>query len=85
MGDAAVLARLVVRAIERGRGRLVYPRVLVLGYRYPGITRSGSIRMARRHVDPAFRDDERVLRSGSFGDEEARRARADWERSRAVR
>ena len=85
MGDAAELARLVVRALERGRGRLVYPRLLSMGYRYPGLTRSASVRMARRHVDPAFRDDERVLRSGSFGDEEARQARADWERSRAVR
>src|SRR5437588_1732913 len=85
MGDAAELARRVVRALERGRGRLVYPRALSMGYRYPGVTRAMTIRMARRHVDPAFRDDDRVVRSGSFGDEEARRARADWERSRAVR
>src|SRR5207237_10039916 len=53
MGDAAVLARLVVRAIERGRGRLVYPRPLAVAYRYPGLTRSATIRLARRHVDPA--------------------------------
>ena len=68
-----------------GQPLSVDPRSLIMGYRYPGLTRSATIRMARRHVDPAFRDDDRVLRSGSFGDEEARQARADWERSRAVR
>ena len=82
MGDAAELARLVVRALERGQPRVVYPRLLGLGYRYPGITRRATIRMARRHVDPSFRSDERVVRSGSFGDEEARQARAEWERTR---
>ena len=61
---------------------MVYPRLLGLGYRYPGITRRATIRMARRHVDPSFRSDERVVRSGSFGDEEARQARAEWERTR---
>jgi uncharacterized protein len=85
VGDAARLARLVVRALERGRKRVVYPRSLAGGYWYPGLTRSVTHRMARRHGDPAFRTDDRVVRSGSFGDEEARRARGEWERSHAAR
>lgn len=83
LGEPAALARLVVRALERGRGRVVYPRSLAAGYLFPGVTRAATRRMARRHVGSAARADERVIRSGSFGDEEARRAREEWERAHA--
>jgi len=84
MGTSEQLAALVLRALETGRRRVVYPKLLGPSYWYPGITRSATLRMARRHVDPAFRADERVLRSGSFGDAEAREARAAWERSHSA-
>ena len=83
MGDPAKLAKLVVRAIERGKKRVVYPRPLGLGYHFPTLARASTGAVARRNLDPALRSDERVLRSGSFGDEEARQARADWERRHA--
>ena len=85
VGDASRLARLVLRALERGKKRVVYPRSLAAGYWFPAITRAGTYGAAKRHVDGSFRADERVLRSGSFGDPEARQARADWERSKATR
>ena len=38
-GTAAALARLIRRAVERGRGRVVYPRVNGLARSFPTFTR----------------------------------------------
>jgi short-subunit dehydrogenase len=80
MGKPERLARLVVRALERGRGRVVYPRALMPFYTLPFIGRRTLPLMARRYSGSA--DDERVLRSGSGGDPEVLAAREEWERSR---
>jgi uncharacterized protein len=81
LGDSAQLARLTVRAIERRRKRLVYPRALRPGYALPAATRWYVERVARRlqRVVPGMADDPRVLRAGSAGDPEVRRAREQWE------
>jgi uncharacterized protein len=79
LGSPDRLARLVVRALERGRGRIVYPRSLAPFYSLPFLVRRSMPRMARRYAAAA--DDERVVRAGSLGDEEARAAREEWERS----
>ena len=79
-GSPDVLARRVVRALRRGRGRVVYPRPLRLPYTWPPLVRTVTaiqLDRVRAEIDP---DDDRVLRSGSQGDELARAARAAWER-----
>jgi uncharacterized protein len=79
LGSPERLAQLVVRALERGRGRLVYPRSLAPVYTFPFLLRRTAPRMARRYADAA--DDPRVVRAGSTGDDLARAAREEWERS----
>jgi uncharacterized protein len=83
VGDAQRLARLIVRAIERGRPRVIYPRAMRAIYALPLIDRWYMPRLARRLAGRMDPDDPRVLRSGSMGDEEARAARAAWEREHA--
>jgi short-subunit dehydrogenase len=81
VGSAEKLARLTVRALERGRRRrLVYPRVLRVAYALPGISRWYLAALVRRHAGEIDADDPRVVRSGSMGDDVAREARAQWER-----
>jgi short-subunit dehydrogenase len=80
VGEPERLARLVVRALERGRRRVVYPRAMRALYAFPVIDRWYMPRLARRIAARMDPDDPRVLRSGSMGDEEARAARAAWER-----
>jgi short-subunit dehydrogenase len=82
LGDPDRFARLIVRALARGRKRLVYPRTLRLSYELPAVPRlymSAMARLLRRELDV---DDPRVVVSGSQGDELAREARAAWERTR---
>jgi uncharacterized protein len=83
IGDPERLARLVVRALERGRPRVIYPRAMRAIYALPLIDRWYMPRLARRLVSRMDPDDHRVVRSGSMGDEEARAARAAWEREHA--
>jgi hypothetical protein len=80
IGNPADLARLVVRALGRGRQRIVYPRILRAGYEIPSIARR-VMRFSTRGVDAS---DPRLVRSGSFGDPEAREAREAWERARSA-
>jgi short-subunit dehydrogenase len=80
LGDARTLARLAVRALERGRSRLIYPRSMRALYALPLIDRWYMARRARRLADRIDTEDGRVIRSGSMGDEVAREARAAWER-----
>ena len=85
MGSPEKLARLAVRALERGRRRLVYPRPLRIAYALPGMSRWYLAALARRHASEIDAEDPRVVRSGSMGDDVAREARTLWERERAAR
>jgi short-subunit dehydrogenase len=87
LGDAAVMARLTVRAIERGSLRVVYPRRAVMAYLLPGVARADTRRLAAKalaELDPETRAalGQLVVRTGSQGDEIARMAREAWERER---
>lgn len=84
MGEPTTLAKKIVRAIDRPRSRVVYPTPLVLAYLLPAMTRRYMARLARRARDEIDVDDPRVMRSGSFGDPEARQAREAWEASHAT-
>lgn len=78
LGRPDTLAQLIVRALERRRRRLVYPRSLRVAYAAPSLVRVSTERLARRFAGTA--DDPRVVRAGSMGDPVAREARAPWER-----
>jgi short-subunit dehydrogenase len=87
LGDPAVLARLIIRAVERGWKRVIYPGRARLAYLLPTVVRWDTRRLAARtarEVDPATREalGSLVVRTGSMGDELAREARAAWERDR---
>jgi short-subunit dehydrogenase len=87
LGDAAVLARLIADALERGRTRLVYPRRAALAYVLPALARRDTRRVAARvarELDPAVREGlgSLVVRTGSMGDDVTRTAREAWERER---
>ena len=85
LGDPAVLARLIVKTLEQGRTRVIYPRRARLAYLFPTLVRRDTRRLAARaarEVDPAAREalGSLVVRTGSMGDEVAQQARAAWER-----
>jgi short-subunit dehydrogenase len=87
LGDAREMARSIVRAMERRRARVIYPRRAAIAYHLPSVSRRDTRRVAARvtaATDPAVRDalDGLVVRTGSMGDEIARAARDEWERSR---
>jgi short-subunit dehydrogenase len=81
LGTPEDLAPRVVRAIERRRKTLVYPRRLAAVYALPFLGRRNMTWLVRRlSRDPRF--DPAVplaVRTGSHGDETARAARAEWE------
>jgi len=88
LGDPDVLAARIVRALERGRRRVVYPRSGRFPLVLPGIARGYTRRLAARTwstVDAQRREEllGTVVRSGSMGDAVAREARDAWERARA--
>ena len=87
LGDAAELARLIARALERGKARVIYPRRAGLAYVLPALVRWDTRRLAARtarETDAATREalGSLVVRTGSMGDEIARQAREAWERDR---
>jgi short-subunit dehydrogenase len=87
MGDAGEMARRIVRGLERGSTRVVYPSRARMADRFPGLIRWDSRRLAARaarDLDPAAREALAglVVRTGSQGDDLARHAREEWERSR---
>jgi short-subunit dehydrogenase len=87
LGDPAVLASLIARALERGTSRVIYPRRARLAYLLPALVRWDTRRLAARtanELDPAAREalSALVVRTGSMGDEIARGAREAWERDR---
>jgi short-subunit dehydrogenase len=87
LGDPAVMARLIVEALERGKTRLVYPRRAWLAYVLPALVRRDTRRLAARTVremDSETRDAfwSLVVRTGSMGD--TREAREAWDRRKAA-
>ena len=85
LGDAAVMAERIARALERGATRVVYPRAAALPLVLPGLVR----RYARLQVARTIGEVDAeayeavmslVVRTGSDGDEVARQAREAWER-----
>jgi hypothetical protein len=65
------LARLTIRALQRRRTRLVYPRPLAIGHLLPGVVRAFASRRIQ-HIDAT---DPRILVGGSAGSEELLAAR----------
>lgn len=87
LGDPKVMAELTVRALERGRLRVIYPRRAALGYLLPIVVRRDVRRLAAKafsELDGETRaaQGQLLVRTGSQGDEIARRAREAWERDR---
>jgi len=79
-GRPDALAKRVVRALRRERKRLIYPGILRPTYSFPSVVRAAAgfqVGRVKADIDP---DDDRVVRSGSQGDEVSRQARAAWER-----
>ena len=87
LGDPAVLARLIARALQQGRTRVIYPQRARLAYMLPTLVRWDARRLAARtakETDTATREtlESLVVRTGSMGDAIAREAREAWERNR---
>lgn len=87
LGDAGAMARRIVRALERGDERVVYPRASALPLVLPGVVRRyarGQVERTNRELDPDAREAVAglVVRTGSGGDEVARQARDAWEKQR---
>ena len=84
LGSADTLAKLLVRALERRRKRLVYPRMVGLAYNLPFTARFSTGVMAKRFMKRMSEQDQEMLssvvRAGSFGDPMAQAARENWER-----
>ena len=88
LGDPEVIAVRIVRALQRGKRRVIYPGRGRLVYWLPGVARWYGRRLAGRawrSVDTPTREAlmAMVVRSGSRGDMVAREAREAWERGRA--
>jgi short-subunit dehydrogenase len=87
LGDPDVAARRIAGALERGRSRVVYPRVAAVALMLPAVVRRFVRREAAR-ADAALDPETRellmglVVRTGSMGDEAPRLAREEWERRR---
>ena len=87
LGDAREMARLIVRAMDRRRAHVVYPRRAAVGLHLPTLARWDTRRLAARAaraLDPDVREalEGLVVRTGSMGDDAARAAREEWERAR---
>jgi uncharacterized protein len=87
LGDARVMAQRIVRSIQKGDARLIYPGRARIGYSLPTLVRRDTRRLAARaskELDPAAREalTGLVVRTGSMGDEITRQAREAWERER---
>ena len=87
LGDARECARRIVRAIDRRRAHVVYPRRAALAIHAPTLARLDTRRTAAKvaaTLDPAARQalDGLVVTTGSQGDELAVAARDAWERER---
>ncbi len=87
LGDAAEMARRIVRALERCRSNVIYPRRAALAYILPALARADTRRLARRVAGETETDVlegllSLVVRTGSQGDPVAQQAREAWEQAR---
>jgi short-subunit dehydrogenase len=85
LGDAELAAKRIVRALERDRPRVYYPRLTAVPLHLPALVRRFGRRQSARvdaQADPEVRENimQLVVRTGSMGDEVARLARENWER-----
>jgi short-subunit dehydrogenase len=84
LGNPATLAKLTVRALERGKKRLLYPRSISAAYNLPFVARALTARTAARFIKRMGEEDQQLLssvvRGGSQGDAMAQAARETWER-----
>jgi short-subunit dehydrogenase len=85
LGDAPTMASRIVAGLERGKRRVIYPRLATVAYLLPALAR----RDLRRRAAQAAREVEGwdaleglVVRTGSQGDEINRYAREQWEAGR---
>lgn len=85
LGDAPTMASRIVTGLERGKRRVIYPRLATVAYLLPALAR----RDLRRRAARAAREVEGwdaleglVVRTGSQGDEINRYAREQWETER---
>jgi len=85
LGDATTMASRIVTGLERGKRRVIYPRLATVAYLLPPLAR----RDLRRRASQAAREVEGwdameglVVRTGSQGDEINRYAREQWEAGR---
>ena len=76
VGDATVLARKIVRGIERSQRALVYPSSLAIMRHFPTVGRRLAGAVMANTVDVS---DERKLRGGSQGDTLALQARSAFD------
>jgi uncharacterized protein len=88
LGTPEGCARAIVRALERGRSRVVYPRAQAPALVLPRLAQAGAKLLWRRTLRTL--DSQSLegffslnVRSGSFGDPVSREARAQWEREHA--
>jgi uncharacterized protein len=77
LGDPDVLAKKIVRGLERGQRALVYPTSLAIARHLPTVALRATA-LATRGIDV---NDARMLRGGSHGDALAVEARAAFERA----
>ncbi|HEX8206809.1 MAG TPA: SDR family oxidoreductase [Solirubrobacteraceae bacterium] len=87
LGDAGECARAILRAVDRRRARVIYPRRTAVAMHAPMLARWDTRRTAAKvakELDPEARAalEGLVVRTGSRGDELAVAARDHWERSR---
>ena len=76
-GDPEVLAKKIVRGLERGQRALVYPSSLAIARHLPTVAQRATA-VVTRSVDV---NDARMLRGGSHGDPLALEARSAFERA----
>jgi hypothetical protein len=84
LGDADVMARLIVEGLRNNRSRVAYPRRTWVAYAMPALARRYASRVATREfagLDDATREALFSLhvRTGSMGDPVAQAARKEWE------
>jgi uncharacterized protein len=85
LGDAPTMASRIIAGLERGKRRVIYPRLATIAYLFPALAR----RDLRRRVARAAQEvegwdalEDLVVRTGSQGDEINRYAREQWEADR---
>jgi short-subunit dehydrogenase len=85
LGDASTMASRIIAGLERGKRRVIYPRLATIAYLLPALARRDLRRRAARaaqEVEGWDALEDLVVRTGSQGDEINRYAREQWEADR---